>query len=182
MQLSFYLASWGMYRGSSFLLQKDYKVHEPVVKELLSSKYNCLFGLECKKLLDNEVLKKLQELESFVKDKYEEIKTYVFRHGTKDVYERMCKDTKKEGAKNELSTVLITKILMGTFGCVPAYDRFFIDGVKELSVTTGKYSIESLLRLADFYEKNREKLEAAKNKMKAFLKGNSITTFVIDLG
>lgn len=33
LQLSFYLASWGMYRGSSFLLQKDYKIHIPVVKE-----------------------------------------------------------------------------------------------------------------------------------------------------
>ena len=32
LHLAFYLASWGMYRGSSFLLQKDYKVHIPVVK------------------------------------------------------------------------------------------------------------------------------------------------------
>lgn len=39
LQLAFYLASWGMYRGSSFLLQKDYKVHIPVVKELLKAKY-----------------------------------------------------------------------------------------------------------------------------------------------
>ena len=38
LQLAFYLASWGMYRGSSFLLQKDYKVHIPVVKELLNEK------------------------------------------------------------------------------------------------------------------------------------------------
>ena len=28
-----------MYRGSSFLLQKDYKVHIPVVEELLQTKY-----------------------------------------------------------------------------------------------------------------------------------------------
>ena len=27
LHLAFYLASWGMYRGSSFLLQRDYKVH-----------------------------------------------------------------------------------------------------------------------------------------------------------
>ena len=33
LQLAFYLASWGMYHGSAFLLQKDYKVHIPVVKE-----------------------------------------------------------------------------------------------------------------------------------------------------
>ena len=33
LQLASYLASWGMYHGSAFLLQKDYKVHIPVVKE-----------------------------------------------------------------------------------------------------------------------------------------------------
>ena len=45
LQLAFYLASWGMYRGSSFLLQKDYKVHIPVVKELLNEKYDVLAEL-----------------------------------------------------------------------------------------------------------------------------------------
>ena len=47
LQLAFYLASWGMYRGSSFLLQKDYRVHIPVVKELLSEKYDALAGIDC---------------------------------------------------------------------------------------------------------------------------------------
>ena len=32
LHLAFYLASWGMYRGSSFLLQKDYKIHIPIVR------------------------------------------------------------------------------------------------------------------------------------------------------
>ena len=27
LHLAFYLASWGMYRGSCFIFQKDYKVH-----------------------------------------------------------------------------------------------------------------------------------------------------------
>lgn len=57
LQLAFYLASWGMYRGSSFLLQKDYKVHIPVVEELLSEKYDVLAGIECvsfrKKTINN---------------------------------------------------------------------------------------------------------------------------------
>ena len=30
-----YLSSWGMYRGSSFLLQKDYKIHKPIIVEAL---------------------------------------------------------------------------------------------------------------------------------------------------
>lgn len=42
LHLAFYLASWGMYRGSSFLLQKDYKVHIPVVEIIQEQKYNLL--------------------------------------------------------------------------------------------------------------------------------------------
>lgn len=55
LQLAFYLASWGMYRGSSFLLQKDYKIYIPVVEEVLKSKYDILFGMKCEDLLDENV-------------------------------------------------------------------------------------------------------------------------------
>ena len=61
LQLSFYLASWGMYRGSSFLLQKDYKVHIPAVKELLNEKYDNLAGIKCvdfRKESNQELFKK----------------------------------------------------------------------------------------------------------------------------
>ena len=58
-----------------------------------------------------------------------------------------------------VSPVLITKILMGTLGCVPAYDRFFVDGIKKHKVTTGEYSRESVLRLVDFYEAHNDRLE-----------------------
>ena len=42
LNLAFYLASWGMYRGSSGLLQKDYKIHHGAVEILLDSKYSLL--------------------------------------------------------------------------------------------------------------------------------------------
>lgn len=58
-----------------------------------------------------------------------------------------------------MSPVLNTKILMGTLGCVPAYDRFFVDGIKKHKVTTGEYSRESVLRLVDFYEAHNDHLE-----------------------
>ncbi len=55
LHLAFYLASWGMYRGSSFLLHKDYKVHIPIVKIIQEEKYNSLFGISaedlCKKAI-----------------------------------------------------------------------------------------------------------------------------------
>lgn len=45
LQLAFYLTSWGMYRGSSLLLQKDFTVHLPVVKALLSEEFTSLWNL-----------------------------------------------------------------------------------------------------------------------------------------
>ena len=64
-----------------------------------------------------------------------------------------------------VSPVLITKILMGTLGCVPAYDRFFQDGVATYKVTTREYSLESVLRLVDFYEEHNDSLEDARRGM-----------------
>lgn len=148
LQLAFYLASWGMYRGSSFLLQKDYKVHIPVVKEILKKQYDCLFGIECIELRKEETQKRLKELETYMESYYDGIR----------------KSVKDTAVKNKLSTTLITKILMGTLGCVPAYDRYFIEGVKEQKVTTGNYNIKSLLGLVDFYEKNNGRLETTRKK------------------
>ena len=65
LQLAFYLASWGMYRGSSFLLQKDYKVHIPVVKELLSNEYDALAGIECIEFRKESNQQLLLEINSF---------------------------------------------------------------------------------------------------------------------
>jgi hypothetical protein len=45
LHLAFFLASWGMYRPTSFLLQKDFMVHLPAVRELKSSKFNDLWHM-----------------------------------------------------------------------------------------------------------------------------------------
>ena len=103
-----------MYRGSSFLLQKDYKVHIPVVKELLNEKYAVLARIDCIGFKDDSNQKLLQDINSFLEQYYDKI-----RHKVKE-----------QELKNQLSFTLITKILMGTLGCVPAYDRYFIAGIK----------------------------------------------------
>jgi len=51
-----YLASWGMFRGSLFLLQKDYLFHYETVEEILQSKYDCLVGINPKELNDKKYL------------------------------------------------------------------------------------------------------------------------------
>ena len=104
------LASWGMYRGSSFLLQKDYRVHIPVVREILSKKYDSLAGIECKDFKNEINQKLLKEINEFIANYYDEIR----------------REVRSSALKNNLSETLITKILMGTLGCVPAYDRYLL--------------------------------------------------------
>lgn len=150
LQLAFYLASWGMYRGSSFLLQKDYKVHIPVVKELLSEKYDALVGIECTDFRKESNQQLLKDINSFLEQYYDKIR----------------REVKEQELKNQLSFTLITKILMGTLGCVPAYDRYFIAGIKNQKIATGNYNLKSIMQLVDFYEKNSTRLEPAREEMK----------------
>lgn len=150
LHLAFYLASWGMYRGSCFLLQKDYKVLSPIVEEVLKPEYDCLFGLACADLRESEVQDSLEKLHKYIAKHFGPIRDEVA--GRK--------------VPSSVSPVLITKILMGTLGCVPAYDRFFQDGVATYKVTTREYSLKSVLKLVDFYEAHNDRLEDARRGMR----------------
>ena len=48
---------------------------------------------------------------------------------------------------------------------MPAYDRFFQDGVAIYKVTTQEYSLESVRKLAKFYEAHNDRLEEARRGM-----------------
>lgn len=150
LHLAFYLASWGMYRGSCFILQKDYKVHTPIVEEILKPEYDCLFGLACADVRNSDVRAQLKKL-------YDNIDFYF------DPIREKVAGRKRTTA---VSPVLITKILMGTLGCVPAYDRFFQDGVATYKVTTREYSLESVRKLSKFYEAHNDRLEEARRGMR----------------
>jgi hypothetical protein len=150
LNLVFYLASWGMYRGSSFLLQKDYKVLTPIVEKILKPEYDCLFGVACTDLREPEVQKRLKNVSDNIANHFHPIREEVA--GRK--------------VASSVSPVLITKILMGTLGCVPAYDRFFVDGIKTYKVTTQEYSPKSVLKLVDFYEAHNDRLEEARRGMR----------------
>ena len=148
LHLAFYLASWGMYRGASFLLEKDYVVHIPVVKKILCHKYDVLFGADYKVLMDENNLAILWELSKFIEEYYEGI----------------CSQVKGDNIKNPISKTLITKILMGTLGCVPSYDEYFIKGIVKEKVAPGIYNKKSVKALAGFYEKYHKKFDAERFK------------------
>lgn len=100
LHLGFYLASWGMYRGSSILLQKDYTIHKKAV-EIVKRHHAALYSVAAPSP------KKISAI-------YGELESVYAIDG------RTPSDT------------LITKIMLGTLGCFPAFDRFFKAGAKRV--------------------------------------------------
>ena len=80
------------------------------MREILCNKYEALEGIECKDFRNVSNQKSLKEINEFIANYYDGIRRIV----------------KGSALKNNLSETLITKILMGTLGCVPEYDRYFV--------------------------------------------------------
>ena len=103
--LGFYLASWGMYRGSSFLLQHVYTAHVPVVRAVAASQFSALWQRDVgANDGDTDLAPTILALARSVTAAYEPFGT--------------ATDT------------LATKVILGTIGCLPACDRFFIKGFR----------------------------------------------------
>lgn len=131
LNLGFYLASWGMYRGSSFLLQKDYKVHVGAVKIIQDERYGVLRGISLKDFTEEKI--------DLLFGLIEQLREY---------YNKIKSSVPHLGNNNDTTDTLITKALMGTLGCIPAYDRFFIKGINEsagLRVGLNKENFKALL-------------------------------------
>ncbi len=131
LNLGFYLASWGMYRGSTFSLQKDYKIHIDCVHELknITYGYEALRNASPESYINSpEKIELLFQLKEKIKICY---KPYTINKN-----------------KNEVTDTLITKILLGTLGCVPAYDRIFKDGLKRCKLPQS-FTERSFLKLME---------------------------------
>lgn len=138
LHLAFYLASWGMYRGSSGLLQKNHKIHNKAVDIILDYKH-----LQCSHL--NEVAKSnINDIINLVTDLEKHYDSIQFQRNTRKL---LINPT----------ITLTTKIIMGTLGCLPAMDRYFIKGVKEKGFNFNTLSLHSLEDLFDYVEINDSK-------------------------
>lgn len=143
LHLAFFLASWGMYRGSSFLLQKDYLIHKKAVEHLLSIRKS--YGQHDYSRKDPKFVEELHHLINLIK------KIYV------DSIEIVNGTTQQVNVTNTLAT----KILLGSLGCVPAFDRFFVEGLRLVGL--GYYNLDKrkLTSIFDFYIKHQGEFDEA---------------------
>src|SRR3989338_10303762 len=162
LHLAFYLASWGMYRGSSFILQKDYTIFKKIVEIILSKEYLPLWELE-KNLKQKEELSKLfSKLYLEIKSELKNIRLTLNEHPDLNKSKMYLKEI------DNISSTLITKILLGTIGCIPAYDRFFIKGLENSTIQKKFNSNKSFLELLNFYIENKEEIDSLKDKFKGY--------------
>jgi hypothetical protein len=124
LHLGFYLASWGMLRGSTVLLRRSLKHLVPAIQVIATSPRevwvadaNDYSDDSCKLILD---------------------------------VSRRLRAAFPEGA----SDTLVTKIMLGVFGCVPAFDTNFRNG---FGVST--FGLGALRRVGHYYEENAEVIE-----------------------
>ena len=141
LNLAFYLASWGMYRGSSFVLQYDYKIFKNIISIILNEKYDMLWDIDYQRIKNNKkmVVNLLSEISREICNNLKKV------HDFSTTKSKILPDKKAESDENKneaiVSQTLTTKILLGTLCCCPAYDTFF------------KKSIGGSCN--DFYNKNK---------------------------
>lgn len=135
LHLAFYLASWGMYRGSSFLLWKDYLIHKEVVKKIIS-------------------MKRLREINFSKQNDQTATEIIEFVGWIKLSYQNHITDINGQATKINVTDTLATKILLGTLGCIPAYDRYFIGGLRTERISYSSLSERNFMAVIRFYQNN----------------------------
>jgi len=107
--------------------------------------------------------------------KYKRLREYT---GTDDEINKIC-DLKKEifsyyqemcgvlGGKDEYkpSDVLVSKIILGTLGCVPAYDRYFIDGLRIRRIKPLSFGKKNLQELKKFFDANSKEFQYVQDRI-----------------
>lgn len=148
LQLGFYLASWGMVRGSSFLLQRSVKHFEPVLEVIaLTDREFWRIDLHS---YDEEMIDEVLRVAEELREALSLSLSLSPSGGTPSV----------SGAQaRRASDTLVTKVMLGVFGCVPAFDQYFRAGFK-----VGRLNRNALEKIADYYQGNHEHIDALRRQ------------------
>jgi|ERR1051326_165370 hypothetical protein len=141
LHLAFYLASWGMYRGSSALLWKDYRIHQLAISKVLAPEFSALWDLGFHDATQDSTAAGL---------------IVALSTALRAIYRQQI--TTVDGAARDFipSDTLITKFLLGTVGCTPACDRYFILGLRHAGLRYSRFSATFLREVFRFCREHRD--------------------------
>ncbi len=123
--LGFYLASWGMLRGSGLLLQRSAKIYEKIIEAII------YFPKDYWEI----------DVSESYEDKFNELN---------EIYKKIYEILRKSGGERNYDTI-ITKIMLGVFGNIPAFDSNFCCAFK-----LWRFDRKSIVAIGDFYAENIE--------------------------
>jgi len=123
LQLGFYLASWGMLRGSAELLQKSVRHFVPLIEAIASTELS-VWEIDANRYTESNI-EALLALAHTVRQ-----------------------------TNRGMSDILVTKVMLGVFGSVPAFDTNFRRGFGASS-----FGAKALRKIAAFYSDNAELLD-----------------------
>jgi hypothetical protein len=129
LHLAYYIASWGMLRGSSFLLEKSLKFYVPLIKYISQADME---------IWDIDV------------DSYNDKNINLLLELKNDIGNIL-------GKEHNPSDTLITKIMLGVFSNIPAFDTFF-----RKAFSLYRCNGAALVKIAKFYNDNKIEIDSYK--------------------
>ena len=131
--LGFYLASWGMYRGSTYLFKNTSSQHFVPLISYIENQRTLLRGIDV--------------------DGYDQQHIDVLVEAYRRIRELVL-------PAQHTALTLVTKILAGVFGCAPAFDTYFVKGMRSVfsgrdGRSFGSFSPQALRLLYALYLDNK---------------------------
>lgn len=121
LQLGFYLASWGMYRGKAPLLRRSASALAPLISEIASAPSDLW---ECDiEHYNNDSIKLLLEWAGKI----------------------------RSSLPGRATDTLVTKVMLGVFGNVPAFDRYYRAGIDSFGLNSA-----SLMKIKTYFDHHHD--------------------------
>lgn len=133
LHLGFYLASWGMFRGPSVLRSRSLQQFKPVV-DLIASTPRSIWEIDADSY-SPDVCRALVQTASEI--------------------QRSLQFPEQRWP----SRTLVTKIMLGVFGNVPAFDTWVRAGLRRTEGMVGGFGRTALQRIGCFYQENADAIE-----------------------
>jgi hypothetical protein len=132
-----------MLRGSTFLLQHSMKHFVPVIERIATAPRG-LWELDINQY-DQAGIELLMEWSQKIRDSLQ-----------------------PDGPlKRPVTHTLVTKVMLGVFGCVPAFDRNFTRGFG-----VGRYNAKSLQKVGDYYQEHATQIDELRRPTFDFATGH----------